>query len=63
MPAKPRSKKLDIPRPHPLHDADVFNTMMERYRGKVLASPEAAREALQRIGIYTKVGKLSKTYR
>ena len=59
----PRKKKPMPARTHPLHDKGVFNEMMAAYRREVLASPEAAREALLRIGIITKSGKLSKNYK
>ena len=62
MPSSTPRKKQTV-RPHPLHDMDVFNEMLEQYRRKVLASPEAARDELVKIGIYTKSGKLSKNYR
>ena len=63
MPSSTPRKKPQGPRPHPLHDMDAFDAMMERARRKVLASPAAARAALVRSGIYTKSGKLTKPYR
>ena len=59
----PRKTKAQAARPHPLHDMDVFNEMMETYLQDATASPEAARKELIKIGIHTKSGKLSRHYR
>ena len=61
MPTK--SPKLSARPPHPLDSVQAFQAAADEYLRKNTATPEAARAAMIRIGVYTKSGKLSKHYK
>lgn len=44
-------------------DVERFRKAADAYASRALRSPEAAREALVELGIYTKAGKLTKNYK